>query len=249
MSFVLPPCSKLNDYSYKEIESILNNLFEPCESLTSFLIPLLYPLPNSATTSASTSSSTNASSTSFSSPSAPFKSSSKTYHDYKNLIENCRFHLTQLINDLNKSKDLNDGGLSYNSLNNLLNEIISAHPRLGPPKPQPQASQTQQTQQTTTTHKSPVPEDLSDHSKNEQKSLNSGNPELAQRLIELNAKYEETFPGLRFVVFVNGQSREKIIEKMINRINRNNINLERFEAIDAMCDIALDRAKKLGAKL
>ncbi|OWB62461.1 hypothetical protein B5S29_g3392 [[Candida] boidinii] len=240
-SFLLPPCSKLNDYSYKEIESILNNLFEPCESLTSFLIPLLYPLPNSnSATTTSTNTSNNASNiSSLSLSTAPFKSS-KIYHDYKNLIETCRFHLTQLINDLNKSKDLNDGGLSYNSLNNLLNKIISAHPRLGPPKPQP-VSQSQSV--------SSIPEDLSDHSKSEQKSLNSGNPELAKILIELNSKYEKTFPGLRFVVFVNGQTREKIIEKMIIRINRNNINLERFEAIDAMCDIALDRAKKLGAKL
>lgn len=65
----------------------------------------------------------------------------------------------------------------------------------------------------------------------------------------LNDKYETTFPGLRYVVFVNGRSREVIMNNMTERINRNDIVAERKEAFNAMCDIALDRAKKLGAKL
>lgn len=103
--------------------------------------------------------------------------------------------------------------------------IISAHPRLGPSK-----------------------DKLSSHSTLEQKSL-EGSKEEAQKLADLNAKYETTFPGLRYVVFVNGRSRETIMENMIERIQRNDISAERREAFNAMCDIALDRARKLGAKL
>lgn len=104
-------------------------------------------------------------------------------------------------------------------------KIIAAHPRLGPSK-----------------------DKLSSHSTAEQKSL-AGNEEEAQKLIQLNDLYERTFPGLRYVVFVAGRSRETIMNNMIERIDRGDINREREEAFNAMCDIALDRASKLGAKL
>ncbi|KAF3993096.1 hypothetical protein FT663_00920 [Candidozyma haemuli var. vulneris] len=103
--------------------------------------------------------------------------------------------------------------------------IISAHPRLGPSK-----------------------DKLSSHSNSEQKSL-AGGEEEANKLADLNAQYEATFPGLRYVVFVNGRSRETIMQNMTERIQRNDIAAERREAFNAMCDIALDRARKLGAKL
>ncbi|ODV93845.1 hypothetical protein PACTADRAFT_29100, partial [Pachysolen tannophilus NRRL Y-2460] len=105
-----------------------------------------------------------------------------------------------------------------------INKIISAHPRLGPQK--------------TPNSK------LSSHSSSEQKNLSSS-PEDAKRLAEMNDLYEKTFPGLRYVVFVNGRSRDIIIENMIMRIKRNDIELEKIEAFNAMCDIALDRAAKL----
>lgn len=104
-------------------------------------------------------------------------------------------------------------------------KIISAHPRLGPSK-----------------------DKLSSHSTSEQKSL-LGSEEEAQKLANCNKLYEETFPGLRYVVFVNGRSREAIMENMKSRIQRGDIRLERQEAFNAMCDIALDRAGKLEAKL
>lgn len=104
-------------------------------------------------------------------------------------------------------------------------KIISAHPRLGPSK-----------------------DKLSSHSTSEQKSL-LGSEEEAQKLADCNKLYEQTFPGLRYVVFVNGRSRETIMENMKTRIHRGNIKLERQEAFNAMCDIALDRAGKLEAKL
>ncbi|KAL6450625.1 allB1 Probable allantoinase 1 [Candida maltosa Xu316] len=111
-------------------------------------------------------------------------------------------------------------------INPIVNQIIAAHPRLGEPKK----------------------EQLSVHSSNEQKSLN-GDPEVIQKLKEMNETYEKTFPGLRYVVFVNGRSRHEIMDDMTRRINRRNIKLEREEAFNAMCDIALDRAHKLGVKL
>ncbi|KAI5968464.1 hypothetical protein KGF57_000158 [Candida theae] len=109
--------------------------------------------------------------------------------------------------------------------NTLINDIISAHPRLGAPK---------------TTQ-------LSQHSAEEQKKL--GGEEMQKRLAELNERYEKTFPRLRYVVFVNGRSRDEIIVNMEQRIKRNDIELEKREAFDAMCDIALDRAAKLEVKL
>lgn len=106
-------------------------------------------------------------------------------------------------------------------------KIIAAHPRLGPSKDAGA---------------------LSSHSSSEQKSL-AGTAEEAAKLVELNDRYETVFPGLRYVVFVNGRSRQVIMKNMIERIERGDILLERHEAFNAMCDIALDRAKKLGAKL
>lgn len=106
-----------------------------------------------------------------------------------------------------------------------INKIVSAHPRLGPSK-----------------------DKLSSHSSSEQKSL-AGSEEEARRLAELNDLYEKTFPGLRYVVFVNGRSREVIMANMRERIERRDIHKEKAEAFNAMCDIALDRAGKLGARL
>lgn len=75
-----------------------------------------------------------------------------------------------------------------------ISKIVSAHPRLGPSK-----------------------DKLSTHSSSEQESL-AGSAEEAQKLAELNELYEKTFPGLRYVVFVNGRSRELIMENMRQRI-------------------------------
>lgn len=102
-------------------------------------------------------------------------------------------------------------------------QIISAHPRLGPSI-----------------------DKLSSHSLSEQKFL-AGTEERTQNLAILNELYEKTFPGLRYVVFVNGRNREMIMTDMRDRIARGDIRLERKEAFNAMCDIALDRALKLSA--
>ena len=67
----------------------------------------------------------------------------------------------------------------------------------------------------------------------------------AEKLAELNRRYEATFPGLRYVVFVNGRGRDVVMEDMERRIQRGDLALEEVEAIQAMCDIAKDRAAKM----
>ncbi|KAM3528785.1 hypothetical protein MY4038_005725 [Beauveria bassiana] len=64
-------------------------------------------------------------------------------------------------------------------------------------------------------------------------------------LARLNREYEERFPGLRYVVFVNGRGRAEIMEDMKARMDRGDFNKEVDAALHAMCDIAKDRASKL----
>ncbi|TLD05894.1 uncharacterized protein PgNI_08073 [Pyricularia grisea] len=96
--------------------------------------------------------------------------------------------------------------------------ILAAHPRLGERK-----------------------QAVSDQSKAEQASLQGETEKLAA----LNAEYEAKFPGMRYVVFVNGRSRDVIMQNMRERIDRGDVNAEEQDAINAMCDIAKDRALKL----
>jgi 2-oxo-4-hydroxy-4-carboxy--5-ureidoimidazoline (OHCU) decarboxylase len=102
----------------------------------------------------------------------------------------------------------------------ILLSILSAHPRLG-------AKKVDSTQ-----------------SESEQKSL--GNESERAQLEKLNEEYEAAFPGLRYVVFVNGRSREVIMDDMRRRIKEGTMEEEVRSASDAMCDIAIDRANKLG---
>lgn len=100
--------------------------------------------------------------------------------------------------------------------------ILSAHPRLGAKKVDSTQSQSEQSSLGTETER--------------------------EQLRELNEEYEATFPGLRYVVFVNGRSREVIMEDMRRRIKEGTFEGECNAAIEAMCDIAVDRAEKLGVK-
>ncbi|PYH89558.1 hypothetical protein BO71DRAFT_444510 [Aspergillus ellipticus CBS 707.79] len=104
--------------------------------------------------------------------------------------------------------------------------ILGSHPRLGQPKGAPT-------------------EHLSELSKKEQANLNTGAEEQAEKLKRLNAEYEDKFPGLRFVTFVNGRNRDVIMEEMRQRMDRGDADQEVEEIIQAMCDIAKDRARKL----
>ncbi|KAI1454897.1 Oxo-4-hydroxy-4-carboxy-5-ureidoimidazoline decarboxylase [Annulohypoxylon moriforme] len=106
-----------------------------------------------------------------------------------------------------------------------LHGILGSHPRLGEKKVE------------------------SAQSRAEQAHLNTSNTkekeEEATKLKALNDEYESRFPGLRYVVFVNGRSRAIVMQNMQDRIDRGDIRAEELEAIQAMVDIALDRANKL----
>jgi len=110
-----------------------------------------------------------------------------------------------------------------------LDEILSSHPRLGEKKVDSALSRAEQAAMA----KASASHEASDAEKE------------AETLRGLNKEYEDTFPGLRYVVFVNGRPRTIIFEDMRERIKRGDIKAERLEAIQAMCDIAIDRAKKL----
>ncbi|KAG9248922.1 Oxo-4-hydroxy-4-carboxy-5-ureidoimidazoline decarboxylase [Calycina marina] len=127
-------------------------------------------------------------------------------------------------NDLVASVGVQLMNLSENaskSDNEWLDKILGAHPRLGAKMVDSAQSQAEQAQ------------------------LNTGGEEEATQLRELNEEYEKVFPGLRYVVFVDGRSRSVIMENMRERITRADIKQERLEAIKAMCNIAADRSAKL----
>ncbi|KAF2681549.1 hypothetical protein K458DRAFT_391931 [Lentithecium fluviatile CBS 122367] len=102
-----------------------------------------------------------------------------------------------------------------------LSEILCSHPRLGEKKVD------------------------SEQSRAEQAQLQKGGEEEKEMLAKLNQEYEQKFPRLRYVVFVNSRARPVIMDNMRARIDRGDIKAERQEAIQAMCDIAADRAAKL----
>ncbi|KAI0382784.1 Oxo-4-hydroxy-4-carboxy-5-ureidoimidazoline decarboxylase [Hypomontagnella monticulosa] len=109
-----------------------------------------------------------------------------------------------------------------------LHGILGSHPRLGEKKVDSAQSRAEQAHL-----------NASDNS--------SDKEEEAAKLKALNEEYEARFPGLRYVVFVNGRSRPVVRQNMRERIDRGDIRAEELEAIQAMVDIALDRAKKLQA--
>lgn len=88
-----------------------------------------------------------------------------------------------------------------------LDKILGAHPRLG-------SKNVESTQ-----------------SKQEQAQLNSGGEDEAMKLKALNDEYEAAFPGLIYVVFVNGRGKPEIMANMRQRIDGADIRLERLEAI------------------
>ena len=86
--------------------------------------------------------------------------------------------------------------------------ILGSHPRLGEKKVESAQSAAEQAQ------------------------LNNGQEGEAARLAALNAEYEDKFPGLRYVVFVNGRGRDVIMEDMRKRIDRADYLAEEKEAIN-----------------
>lgn len=87
-----------------------------------------------------------------------------------------------------------------------LQGILGSHPRLGAKKVDSAQSQAEQAQL-------------------------RGSSEETEQLRVLNEEYEKAFPGLRYVVFVNGRSRPVIMEDMKNRIKSSNLKSEQTAAI------------------
>ncbi|QIW94857.1 hypothetical protein AMS68_000375 [Peltaster fructicola] len=87
-----------------------------------------------------------------------------------------------------------------------LEDILSSHPRLGAKKVDSAQSQAEQAQL-------------------------HGSAEEAEQLRLLNEEYEQRFPGLRYVVFVNGRGRPVIMDDMRQRIAAGDIVQERAAAI------------------
>lgn len=186
----LPEPTDLNKLNDMQLSDVLDNLFEPCITLKSYLIPEI---------------------------------TKQSFISYTEMIAFSRIKLLEILDNYIKNE-------RPTMIKEQLCKIVSAHPRLGVPK-------TQVAQ-------------LSEHSKSEQKSLSTGDPDgkLAMELKKLNEEYESTFPGLIFVVFVNGRSRDEIMEIMNLRIKNSNWIDEVKIAFNSMADIALDRAKKLNAE-
>ncbi|KAI1326680.1 Oxo-4-hydroxy-4-carboxy-5-ureidoimidazoline decarboxylase [Xylariaceae sp. FL0255] len=140
------------------------------------------------------------------------------FTSYGDLIKHIGTLMTQLTITPKSSSQ------SINPSQKTLHAILGSHPRLGAKKVD------------------------SAQSRAEQAQLNNDDKDEAQKLAALNAEYEAKFPGLRYVVFVNGRGRDVIMEDMRRRIDRGDIRAEEREGVQAMVDIALDRAQKLGVE-
>ncbi|KAF3483456.1 uncharacterized protein GIQ15_02780 [Arthroderma uncinatum] len=139
------------------------------------------------------------------------------FSSYQDLIDAVKGRLAALAGSATQPGNNDDARVLY--------DILGSHPRLGASR--------------SASH-------LSESSRREQANLASpddGDNE-ADQLRKLNAEYEEKFPGLRYVVFVNGRGRDVIMQNMRERIQRGDLKLEIQETIQAMCDIANDRASK-----
>jgi len=118
-------------------------------------------------------------------------------------------------------------------------KLINGHPRIGAPL---------------------VPAAVSEESRKEQARGGGVDEATLRRLAELNAEYEKTFPGLRFVTFVAGRPRSVIADEMdiiLNKLAGNERGSATFDhtseawkgelerALEALWDIAVDRASRL----
>ncbi|KAF2087998.1 hypothetical protein K490DRAFT_6117, partial [Saccharata proteae CBS 121410] len=143
--------------------------------------------------------------------------SSTTFQSYSDLIAAIGVLMTELAESASSSDTV------------WLEKILGAHPRLGEKRVESGLSREEQA-----------------HLKAGGGEGGEGEAETEQKELErLNALYEAAFPGLRYVTFVNGRSRQDIFRDMNRRIERADIRAERREAIKAMCEIAADRVRKL----
>ncbi|KAK8157209.1 Oxo-4-hydroxy-4-carboxy-5-ureidoimidazoline decarboxylase [Phyllosticta citrichinensis] len=110
--------------------------------------------------------------------------------------------------------------LAANGDTQQLDSILGSHPRLGEKKVDSALSRKEQ-------------------------AAMGHDADQANDFAALNAMYEQKFPGLRFVTFVNARPRNIIADELKSRVERGDMAAERIAAIEAMCAIANDRARKL----
>lgn len=122
---------------------------------------------------------------------------------YASLIAHIRTHLLSLASAPPPSQTAAD-----DTRRGTLHAILGSHPRLGAKRVDSAQSAAEQAQ------------------------LQGGGGDEAARLAGLNARYEEAFPGLRYVVFVNGRGRDVIMQDMEARIARGDARAEEREAIE-----------------
>lgn len=94
--------------------------------------------------------------------------------------------------------------------------VLGSHPRLGEKK----------------TPEGAGGPGLSALSKGEQGHLTGDGGEEEAELGRLNREYEERFPGLRYVVWVNGRPRGEVLRDMRERIERGNVRAEERAVIE-----------------
>ena len=138
-------------------------------------------------------------------PSAP-----KLLASYDDLVEIVRAELLALQRQVATHSEPSPSQERLNAKTRLLG-ILGAHPRLGAKKVESAQSAAEQAQ------------------------LQQASAEEAAKLAALNAEYESSFPGLIYVVFVNGRSREVIMQDMRDRIARGIYAKEEVEAIEVCC--------------
>ncbi|KAH8653724.1 OHCU decarboxylase-domain-containing protein [Xylariales sp. PMI_506] len=228
----LPPLSSLFTASVKTQIHALDLLFEPSTELHTLALPALklkrvpanpgisadLPPPPPAGGAARSAASASAATI----PEEPFTS-------YPALIQHIGGLLFQLAEDAANNNDSSSPPSSQQQQKKL-HAILGSHPRLGAKKVESAQSQAEQAQLNRASSATATAEEVAAE---------------AEKLRLLNDEYEAAFPGLRFVVFVNGRGRPAIMADMRRRIDRGDAREEEREAIRAMVDIALDRAGKL----
>ncbi|RHZ68899.1 hypothetical protein Glove_292g67 [Diversispora epigaea] len=139
---------------------------------------------------------------------------------------------TSLISTATK-KIFENGSLTYKQKL----EIINAHPRLGENKKN-LSTMSLKEQGYSKTSSNELNEEVN------KKTSNDLSEVVNKKLRELNEEYEQKY-GFKFVVFVNGRTREEIIPILEEKIKNGNKEDELNRGLEDMMKIAFDRLKKL----
>ncbi|KAI8870301.1 hypothetical protein GQ42DRAFT_17329 [Ramicandelaber brevisporus] len=142
-------------------------------------------------------------------------SSRRPFDSYESLLDTCH---SVLFGELSQSEQI---------------EVINAHPRIGG----------------TSGHLSAL--SASEQGKIVRREHCNSDDEYTQRikyvsdtLVQLNEQYEAKF-GFKYVVFVNGRSREELIPEFKERLSSGTADGELTTAMRAVVDIARQRLKNL----